>query len=477
MKKRKYSLLVTLSLVLTGLCVSGFDFSPDKWVKDIGKLWERNEPKYQNITFWDFENQTYRGLRVFLYTVPKERENRMVDLRLHRKMAQFLSYMCKEIITLEAFDGSTYEPYVEQKLDRMVMEWKLNGQVQPQAFFEPVRLPSSILPTIDVDIVVLMERVFYDQIWKGDTKLLTIGIQAAVFEMDKGEPLYMDRVMVESPWQGETGTYSKAEHAALLQVADAMGSAIQKKANEINQQHEQLDKQASIARIKQETSQYEQIKEESRRIKDFIEQVESRLNTEGIPKELSDEISPLIEALKPLTKKTPPKVRYGNKPATPPSKNELTPEEVERRRILVADIQDKLKLLDEWNAQENERFQQEAIASQTPLREQNMGSPFNASGRLGVPTTVDPAANMVGIPTIQNYNGNIKNREWIKRANILRTGPIPIAPVTGTIRRPDIQSSSIPSQLPDSFMPFQRKNIPPLPAENVSSSTSENNGQ
>lgn len=437
-----------------GLTASAIDLRPENWIRDIGKLWERTQPSVKDVTFWDFENQQYRGVRTLFYTVPKERENRMVDLRLHRKMQQFLSYICREVITVDDFKDNPYLPLVETNISQLVDEWKLAGRVNPKNFFEKMTFSGGSYPVINVDIVVLMERIFYDQQWRGDTKKLVIGIGAAAFEMDGGEPVYQDRIMVESNWSGETGTSSKAEHAAVLQAADAFGRALQAKANEINAEHARLEKQKLIARVKEETARNEQIKEETRQFKQLVERTENILAREPVPEEIMLTLRDPLDAIKPLLKKIPPKIRFGNKSAEPipVSKNELTEEDIDTRRQLAASIQNTLSGWDAWKQEEEDRLQKEALASQPSLQQKD----FQANVLPSVPTEPPPGASMVGLPNLSNEKGNLFSRRWLLNPNqSLQLSPVPIAPVTGTIRRTEIYSTDLPGQSTDSLRPSQ----------------------
>jgi len=347
---------------------------------------------------------------------------------------------------------------VENSVSLLVDEWKLAGKVSPERFFEQMTFPGDSYPVINVDIVVFMERIFYDQQWRGDTKKLVIGIGAAAFEMDRGEPVYQDRIMVESDWYGETGTSSKAEHAAVLQAADALGRALQNKANEINAEHARLEKQKLVARVKEETARNEQIKEETRQFKQLVERTEDILAREPVPEEVMLTLRDPLDVIKPLLKKTPPKIRLGNKSAEPIpiSKNELTEDDIETRRQLAASIQNTLSGWDQWNKEEEERLKKEALASQPALQQKDFQANVLPKPPGSVPTEPPPGASMVGLPNLSNQKGNLFSRRWLLNPNqSLQLSPVPITPVTGTIRRAEIYSTDLPGLSTDSLRPGQ----------------------
>ena len=193
--------------VLIWLVCSGFSLSPDTWIGDIAKMASRTTPRYTQIKFWDQNLSNFRGFRALFYTLPLEAENRQVDSRLHSKMVQMLSYMCQDVITLESFDNPTQKMMVEAVLRELADQWKQKGTIDPNYFF-------SKLPFLDVDLLILMERTKYDQFVRNDEKFLTIGMNLGIFELDYGQPIYMDRTMNAIPWFGEQTSYAKAEQAA-----------------------------------------------------------------------------------------------------------------------------------------------------------------------------------------------------------------------------------------------------------------------
>lgn len=481
MIRKKYTLSIqTLPLFLLGLFLCGFDFAPNKWVDNIAKLWKRDQPCVRDIAFWDFKSETMRGVRAFLYTLPLERENRLVDLRLHEKMFHFLSVICQETITIEAFENSPDQLFFEKRLEQLAMDWKLKGKINPAILSEPLVASSGGPFSLDFDLLVFIERTHYDQGWNDGKKSLIIGINAAAFEMDYGAPIYQDRIMVESPWSGENETCIKAEHAVLLRVADDMGIAIQKKADFINQEHQRLENEKLIAAINQQTEQNNTIKNETRDLRALFDTAQKRIKSEPLPANLIPSLTETLNTLKPLLEKRPPKIVTNNKEIQTnqkPPKNLLTVEDMEIRRQLAQAIQDDLQTWDDWKQQEE--LKKQVVPPPPSLRQQSANEAQSTASKKSVDATGKlPSSNLIGVPQVNTPKRNLFNREWLRPSNAaIKPGTVPIMPTNGAILRPEIPSSSLPDTLPNSFQPFQSQNIPSPPdtaktaGENVSSTT------
>ncbi len=480
--KKINKIVYAIFLLAAGIATTGFALSPKTWIQDISKFWSRTTPSVENVTFWDFEKEEMRGLRTFFYTIPKERVNRMVDLRLHNKMAQFLSYICRDVITLDDIEDISLKKIAEEKMTQIIDEWKLTGQINPNTLFSSPYGKEDPRPFIDIDILVLIERIHYDQVWRGDNKRLVVGISAVAFEMDFGTPVYQDRVMVESPWFGETGNYDKAEHAALLQVADAMGQQLQILASKINSTHDELERQKIAAQKEQQALFLAQVKEEALSIEQLVEKAEELVSQGEGPESIlqslqtnANEIKPLLkkktkqEALFPSSKKktlkTEPKV----------SKN-LSPEDLENRRLLSQSLQDNLQALDDWKTAEAERIKQAAIAAQPSLKQEGVNIPGKPQDAQSLAQNAIPSDQLIGLPKIDYPKGNLFDRGWLLPSQrALKPGSVPIIPNSMTIDRPDIESTAIPQNIPDSFKKLQTGKMPPLPTSaDIKSSTSAN---
>ncbi len=413
-----------VSLVLFWLIACGLSLDPDTWLRDISRLGKRTKPKVENVTFWDFEQGQFRGVRAFLYTLPKERENRALDYRLHQKMVQFLSAMCQEVITLESIEDPARRRMVETALVPLVEQWKLNGKIDPAAFF-------SAVPFLDGDVLMFMERVQYDQVFDQERKRLAIGLDAAVFEMDFGEALYLDRMTAEVPWQGEDTSYAKAEHAALLKLADAVGESLQQAAELINKAHEQDVKQTQAAQRQQEREQKAQVQEENQRLSALIKQAEAVVKANREPKPLLNTLARDAAALKPLIKRSPP---------------DLTPEIANQRQELANAIQTRLQEFETWKTG---RIEDPAasLASPRPLIETPP-----AALRLGDsdPIPAGPAANP--IPRAGQASVDPRDRNWLlpDAKTQAETGPIQSA--ASVPAKATVTSGTAVPRLPASFL-------------------------
>lgn len=453
---------------MAGLCLCGFDFFTEPWVTDAQRLWKRSAPCVESITFWDDELGAYRSMRAFLYTIPQERENRPVDRRLHNKMTQFLSTMFDDVASLDDYGDSAAKLIFEKRLARMAREWKLTGRVNPQTFFEATEVQDISAPAAQFDMLVFLERTRYEQAWKKEKKILALGVNAAVFEMEKGEAVYHDRILMESPWFGDTGTYEKAEHAVLLKTADAMGLSLQKRADEINRRHLLMKKQQLVSQIKEETARIEQIQTDAIELRKWVMQIEKRMEAEPAPAEIIDSLQYYIDSIKPLLDKKPPKITAKKERQGKPAKNVLTPEDLEYRGQLVQSIQEALQAWNEWFGKQEEMRKKEAFESMPALREK--------PGEIPVPkeplqpiieetSAAIPEAGQADLPKIDSPPQNLFDRRWLlPSGGSIRSSTVSIMPVTGTIRPPVVEINPFEGVLPESFKPFETRKIPPPPA-------------
>ena len=318
-------------------------------------------------------------------------------------------------------------------------------------------------------LFVAIERTYYDQNWKGDEKKLVIGIDAAAFEMDFGNPIYHERVLAESPWFGEKGTYLQAEHATLLNVADALGVALQQQAKEINRTHIAMEKEKIQSAKEEQALSSTQIKQETQQMRELVRQTEMRMRNDPIPEAIIPELTRNLDALKPLLKKIPPKARSADSVAIP-GKNELTADDLVMRRSLVAAIQETLGLWDAWKQNE-----QEAATAPPSLRQPEMPlsqPPFEE--KPSVPTTVSQPDNMVGLPNVKDFRGNPNQRAWlIPSYKGLQTNPVPLIPEAGTAKRPNIPSTPLPAEGSGSRNSFTDQSLPPPPSGGSASTDSD----
>ncbi len=384
-------------LLFAWILFSGFQFSPETWVKDISKLWKRDKPKYDQIMFWDYDEQKTRGLRAFVYTLAQDWENRQVDRRLYAKLSQLLGHMCQEVITIDSIKDLTQKELVENAIIDMADQWKLRGAVDSQAFFDS-------MPLVDFDVLVLMERIHYDQEWKGKDKRLVIGVLAAAFEMDFGTPLYNERVMVDIPWSGENTSFRKAEHAALLKIADAMGESFHDAAQQINRTHEKEVEETLQAELGKKRETISVIVAENKVLKGWIKEAENRfkLGLEN-PKPLTEELKRDIAEIEPFLKKWPAS---------------LSPEELERRKRLAASLQNKMTQWNDWLTQEEARQQQEAEAAKPTLgtKPQDTADPGRSQNGQLPPLLQTRAAASRGqrlLPDVVPPSGNPFDRRWL----------------------------------------------------------------
>ncbi|MBZ0255042.1 hypothetical protein K8I31_03210, partial [bacterium] len=291
-----------LIILLTAVALPALALSPDTWLKNL-LGGDRIEPKYKDIQFWDFDAEQMRGIRAFFYTLPQERENRLIDQRLHTFMTQYLSTICDDVITLDSFDDindrkQTKRKDVELAVVDLINQWKLKNEILPDVFFTKLMQKGIAL---DVDVIIFLERTAYEQTWKKDKKLLLIGFDLVAFEMDLGQPVYSNRFYSELPWFGDKSSHVKAEQKALLDAADDLGKAFDEIAAGINLLHAKEVAEADAKQRAQEREAKEQEIEEFRLMRRLVDQasevVESRKEPAGRIEELINhlnEIRPLM---------------------------------------------------------------------------------------------------------------------------------------------------------------------------------------
>ncbi len=397
----------TISFILLMGSITQLSLSPDTWFKKP----EEATPEYQQIQFWDFEEEEYRGIRAIFYALMSDVQNRRVDQRLHSKMLQFLSYMCQDVITAQAIDTqyqkqlnelSVYEKPanpldIDNVFQNLVDEWKLSNSISPDELFTSLSYPNEE-PLVVADVVVLMERTHYDHLWKDDKKYLVIGINIAAFELDFGQPLFADRMMLEVPWFGESTSYSKAEHTALLEVANAVGEAFKKAADMINQIHEDEVEAAKRRELELQQETLQRLKDETDQFKQLVQVADSVLETYSEPNELKMAISDDLESLREMLKISPTK---------------LTPEEAEVRKTLAANIHDHLQQLQEWLV-EQERKKKEQELSQPPANapEPVISNRPTSTQQLNIPSN-QKRRDWSIIPNVDVPTTNIFDRRWL----------------------------------------------------------------
>lgn len=325
---------------------SAWAFAPDVWLKNLfGGDRDRLAPKYQDLEFWDFDEQRMRGIRAFFYTLPQERENRLIDMRLHTFMTQFLSQICSEVITLESFENDETKLQVENTVVELVDQWKLRNQIDSAAFFNAI-------PMIDVDLVIFLERTAYEQTWRREDKLLLIGFNLAAFEMDLGRPVYSERHYQELPWFSDTSSHQKAEQNALLKAADELGLRLRQVTSTINELHEEEVRQAEIQAKLDERARVEEQRDEYRQLQRLVELARQAIDGRERSDQAIGEIEATLSQLEPLMRSA-----------------QLPPEEADRRRELAFGLQSLLSGL-----MERERAQaaaaQAAMQSATPEQAQ-----------------------------------------------------------------------------------------------------------
>jgi hypothetical protein len=387
-------------LFLFWILCSGFSLSPETWINDFAKLTKPKVSKNNPIRFWDHYQQNYRGFRVLYYTVPLERVNRDLDRRLHNKMVQQLSSMCQEVLTLDSFDNPTQKVLVENTLIDMVDQWKLRGTIDPASLFQR-------LPFIDVDLLILMERTRYEQFWDKDAKALLIGVNLAAFELDFGQPLYLDRVLTEIPWTGESASYEKAEVTALQKVAALLGERLNKAATIINTNHENDLLAAQMAEEQASKEANEQEKEEYKNNRDFIKHIEQFLKTNKEPAEFIALLKSDLDDFKQYV---------------PTQYKKLTPDEIAQREALRDIITNRLQQYQLWLEdkirRQNDQIVTPAQPAQTertfapPVDQPIIQQPSPANTQSQATADPLPASDQVPLPTTV-LSGNIFDRRWI----------------------------------------------------------------
>jgi len=382
---------LTLSMaafLMFGGTFAQFSLSPADWFKS-----ERLEPKYKQIQFWDYQIEKQRGIRAFFYTLKVDDANKRVDARLHEKMTQFLSAMCQEVITLDAFDNPIQKAQVETVLSSLADQWKMKSAINPSEFFNRI-------PSIDVDVLIFMERTFYDHEWKKDKKYLAIGVNVGAFEMDFGKPIFADRLRYEIPWTGEQISYAKAEHSALLQAADAIGEALHQGAEAINQYHDDELKAAEQAKIARQRETLQQLKDETKQFKKLAETTDGILSTYKEPQEIIAPISADLSSLKEMLKRP---------------EESFTPQEAEVRKALAVNIHNRLQNLQTWLIEQEKMQKKNELESPPADAQQPVNLPppeFEELAPLSPPKEALIPASV--IPDIAApVGGDIFDRRWL----------------------------------------------------------------
>lgn len=323
--------------LLTAFALPALALSPDAWLKSL-LGGDRIEPKYKDIQFWDFDAERMRGIRAFFYTLPQERENRLIDQRLHTFMTQNLSTICDGVVTLESFDEindrkQTKRKDVELAVVEIINQWKLKNEIMPDVFFEKLMQKGVAL---DVDVIVFLERTVYEQTWKKDKKLLLIGFDLVAFEMDLGQPVYSNRFYSELPWFGDKLSHVKAEQKALLDAADDLGKAFDEIATGINLLHAKEVAEADAKQRAQQRETQEQEIEEFRLMKRLVDQASQVVESRKEPAGRIEEMINHLNEIRPLM-----------------ASRLVAPDQAQVRRNHAFALQEGLKAIAAWDATMN----------------------------------------------------------------------------------------------------------------------------
>ncbi len=374
----------------------------------FGKDTDPPDPKYGPITFWDPEQQQQRGIRALFYLPPQERENRSVDARLHDQMSAYLGYFCEHVFTLNSFNDPTRRQVVENILAQLMDEWEQQGTINPQTLFDGV-------PFLNVDVVILMERTHYNQVWKGDEKRLLIGMKVGAFELDFGRPLYNNRYLEDVPWFGERAVYLKAEKDALVDIADNIGAAFQQAANSINQAREAELASRLEEEMRRQDSLKERIEQERELYQQIVDQAEAFLNAHDEPQEIVDPLQEETGELKSMLIGYKPERDYKKKERLWQRTNdqgEVSPQEEAHMQELAQSIQQRMQNYDTWVRQQQEKAEEEQAQQQTALQEQQQKQPviiFTPTPRQ----TPTPSPTPVLLPVLEVPGGSLLNRRWL----------------------------------------------------------------
>ena len=401
----------------------------ESWIKDFTRLWERTQPKYGKITFWDPARNETRGVRALLYMVPQDFANRQVDKRLHDRLVDFMNFMCQDIISLESFSDPVQKRMVENVLVQLSNEWKNHGRVNPETL-------SASLPFLQVDMLVLLERTHYDQAWKGDEKRLLIGIHVGAFELDYGDPLYLDRVMLDVPWFGERASYTKAEHAAMLQVADSIGEGMARAADAINRGHEAEVRAAQVEQKQQAKESVRMERQERKMVSDLVKQAGSSLRDATGPAAVIDPIQSDVKRLRDLLAK---------KPET------LTPQDQAAMQYLAESIQNRMREYEEWKEEQLDAQRAAAASSAQEVKNAKgpllLPSPMNRDMLTGAfPANSAPASTTVTLPILQLPYNDLLNRSWllVPRASATPAVSSPTLPMGSEMQSEPMGSATRP---------------------------------
>ncbi|MEW6233957.1 MAG: hypothetical protein AB1656_01090 [Candidatus Omnitrophota bacterium] len=395
------------ALLMLGGTFAQFSLSPADWFKSV-----KTEPKYQQIQFWDYQLEKQRGIRAFFYTLKLDDANKRVDWRLHEKMTQFLSAMCQEVVTLDAFDNPLQKAQAETVLASLADQWKMKSAINPSDFFDRI-------PSLDVDVLIFMERTFYDHEWKKDKKHLAIGVNVGAFEMDFGKPIYADRLRYEIPWTGEQISYAKAEHSALLQAADAIGEALHQGAEAINQYRDEELKAAELAKIARQKETLQQLKDETKQFKKLAQTADAILSAYKEPQEIIAPISTDLSSLKEMLKRP---------------EESFAPQEAEVRKALAVNIHNNLQNLQTWLIEQENLRKKTELESPPPEAQQPVDLPppeLQETPPLAPPKEALIPASV--IPDIAAPIGNIFDRRWLLPSAVKEEAGLEAKPLGETI--------------------------------------------
>lgn len=412
----------------------------------MGLMSERTVPRYTNIQFWDPSRQEERALRVFFYSTLPDRQNRILDMRLHEQMTHYLSLICGEVITLNAFNEPTQMRIVENTMLSLLDEWRIDRRISPASLFDP-------LPFLDVDMVIFMERTAYEQIWKKYDKMLVIGLNVVALELDLGEPIFAERFLLEIPWTGESTSYMQAEKQALLHAADALSRQFAHVANMINQIRLR-ELQAEYMRIREEEREAEErARMEQRRAGELLRNAERVLRQEQAPPDVLNGLRAKVEAIAPLT-----------------GRRDLTPEQSQLRRQLSAEIEQMLERIETAPVTRIDRPDApSALFERVPPHEREPIPPslFGEMTREAPPVDIAPSP----IDSVSPVESPIPSVDWLRDAPAGVDLPdegasfAPAPSVTGE------RTQTMPSLNPSLDDPFNRSWLMPRGANSVQSAT------
>lgn len=318
----------------------------------------------QPILFWDEHTQDYRGVRALFHTVPQEWENRQVEQRLQDRMTTYLSHYCEQVITLESFRDARQQIAAQQVLAELVSQWKIHNRINPQYLF-------ASLPFLDVDMVVLMERTHYEQVWKRKDKYLMLGVNLSVFELEDGVPIYGKPFYDEILWQGEHASHTRAEQAVLLPAANALGNELKQIAAQVNRAHEEEVRRIRAEQLAQERARLLQLKEENQALSRLVKNAEAELNDQQSVSPQGAALENAIHDLKELLR-------------IPPTN--LTAEQVEERHDLAQLIEKHLQKIQRDSAAKAVPAEAGTSSPTRPVHKESESAVKKTQGSLSAPS-------------------------------------------------------------------------------------------